>query len=99
DAIFCGSDEIARDVIDALRDLNMEIPTDVAVVGFDNWEVVARQTRPPLTTIDMELKELCHRAGLVILSLSKGEPVPDGITRLPCRLVVRQSCGSSPLQS
>ncbi|MBY5330567.1 LacI family transcriptional regulator [Rhizobium leguminosarum bv. viciae] len=98
DAIFCGSDEIARGVIDALRDLNVEIPTDVAVVGFDNWEVVARQTRPPLTTIDMELKELGHRAGLAILSLSKGEPVPAGITRLPCRLVVRQSCGS-PLQS
>ncbi|MGO8470023.1 substrate-binding domain-containing protein, partial [Rhizobium leguminosarum] len=55
DAIFCGSDEIARGVIDALRELNVEIPTDVAVVGFDNWEVVARQTRPPLTTIAMEL--------------------------------------------
>lgn len=26
DAIFCGSDEIARGVIDALRDLNVEIP-------------------------------------------------------------------------
>jgi LacI family transcriptional regulator len=93
DAIFCGSDEIARGVIDALRDKNITIPADIAVVGFDNWEVVARQTRPPLTTIDMELKELGHRAGLAILSLSKGERIPTGITRLPCSLVVRQSCG------
>jgi LacI family transcriptional regulator len=94
-AIFCGSDEIARGVIDALRVKNIAIPAEIAVVGFDNWEVVARQTRPPLTTIDMELKELGHRAGLAILSLSKGDRIPTGITRLPCSLVVRQSCGQN----
>jgi LacI family transcriptional regulator len=93
DAIFCGNDEIARGVIDALRDMNIAVPKDVAVVGFDNWEVIAKQTRPPLTTIDMELKELGRRAGLAILGLSKGEPLASGITRLPCSLVVRQSCG------
>lgn len=95
DGIFCGSDEIARGVIDALRDRNVAIPGDIAVVGFDNWEVVSRQTRPPLTTIDMELKELGHRAGLAILELSKGEPLKPGTECLPCRLVVRQSAGKS----
>lgn len=95
DGIFCGSDEIARGVIDALRDRNVSIPGDIAVVGFDNWEVVSRQTRPPLTTIDMELKELGHRAGLAILELSKGEPLKPGTECLPCRLVVRQSAGKS----
>lgn len=95
DGIFCGSDEIARGVIDALRDRNVAIPGDIAVVGFDNWEVVSRQTRPPLTTIDMELKELGHRAGLAILELSKGEPLKPGTEYLPCRLVVRQSSGKS----
>ncbi len=73
DAIFCGSDEIARGVIDALRDRDVSIPGDIAVVGFDNWEVVSKQTRPTLTTIDMELKELGHQAGLAILGLSRGE--------------------------
>jgi LacI family transcriptional regulator len=91
DGIFCASDEIARGAIDALRDMNISIPDDIAVVGFDNWEVVAKQTRPPLTTIDMELKELGHRAGLAILGLSKGEYVEPGITRLPCSLVMRRS--------
>jgi LacI family transcriptional regulator len=94
DAIFCGSDEIARGVIDALRDLNISVPSDVAVVGFDNWEVVSKQTRPPLTTIDMELKELGHQAGLAILALSKGEKIAPGVTKLPCSLVVRNSCGA-----
>lgn len=94
DAIFCGSDEIARGVIDALRDINISVPGDVAVVGFDNWEVVSKQTRPPLTTVDMELKELGHKAGLAILALSKGETTGLGVTKLPCSLVVRKSCGS-----
>jgi LacI family transcriptional regulator len=95
DGIFCGSDEIARGVIDALRDINISVPGDVAVVGFDNWEVVAKQTRPPLTTIDMELKELGHRAGLAILALSKGDAIAPGVTKLPCSLIVRGSCGGN----
>lgn len=94
DAIFCGSDEIARGAIDALRDLDISVPDAVAVVGFDNWEVVARQTRPSLTTVDMELKELGHQAGLAILSLTKGEAVETGVKRLPCRLVIRNSCAT-----
>ncbi len=94
DAIFCGNDEIARGVIEALRDIGVRVPEDVAVVGFDNWEVISKQTRPPLTTIDMQLKELGHQAGLAILELAKGEEVAPGTNRLPCSLVVRQSCGS-----
>lgn len=93
DAIFCGNDEIARGVIDALRDKGVGVPIDVAVIGFDNWEVIAKQTRPPLTTVDMELKELGRRAGLAILALAAGEDVGTGTTRLPCSLVVRKSCG------
>ncbi|WP_245294720.1 LacI family DNA-binding transcriptional regulator [Rhizobium rhizosphaerae] len=93
EAIFCGSDEIARGVIDSLRDHGLKVPEDVAVVGFDNWQVVAAQTRPPLTTVDMELKELGRRAGLAMLDLTRGLPVAPGITRLPCSLVTRRSCG------
>src|SRR5436190_1638602 len=33
DAIFCGSDQIARGVIDSLRDLGVRVPDDIAVVG------------------------------------------------------------------
>jgi len=94
DGIFCGNDEIARGVIDALRDMGLSIPGDIAVVGFDNWEVVSRQTRPPLTTIDMELKELGRQAGLAILGMTTGKEIKPSVQKIPCRLVVRQSCGS-----
>ncbi len=97
DGIFCGNDQIARGVIDALRERGVRVPQDVSVVGFDNWEIVAAQTRPPLTTVDMELKELGRQAGLTVLALAEGRSVEPGIRKLPCRLVVRQSCGGDTL--
>jgi LacI family transcriptional regulator len=95
DGIFCGNDQIARGVIDALRERGVAVPQEVSVIGFDNWEIVAGQTRPPLTTVDMELRELGRQAGLTVLALTEGRPVEPGIRKLPCRLVVRQSCGGA----
>ncbi|WP_455274783.1 LacI family DNA-binding transcriptional regulator [Rhizobium herbae] len=98
DAFFCGNDQIARGTVDALRERGIRVPDDVSVIGFDNWEIVAAQTRPPLTTVDMELKELGRQAGLTVLALAEGRPVEPGVRKLPCRLVVRQSCGGKTLR-
>ncbi len=93
DAIFCGSDQIARGTIDALRDRGVRVPDDIAVVGFDNWQIVAAATRPPLTTIDMNLHELGRQAGLRLLDMIDGRR-HRGTLRLPCSLVRRESCGA-----
>ena len=93
DGIFCGNDQIARGVIDALRERHIAVPDDVSVIGFDNWEIMAAQTRPPLTTVDMNLKDLGREAGLMVLALAAGKAVEPGVRRLPCKLVVRKSCG------
>ena len=93
DAIFCGSDQIARGLIDGLREEGVSVPDDVAVVGFDNWDVIAAATRPPITTVDMNLRQLGQQAGARLLAMVDG-PQESGIERLPCSLVVRQSCGA-----
>ena len=93
DGVFCGNDQIARGVVDALRERGVAVPDGVSVVGFDNWEIVAAASRPPLTTVDMNLKELGREAGRLILALADGAAVAPGVRRLPCRLVVRTSCG------
>jgi LacI family transcriptional regulator len=90
DGLFCGNDQIAAGAIDALRERGRRVPEDVAVVGFDNWIEFAEETRPPLTTVDMQIYELGRRAGLRMLGMMKGER-ESGIVRLPCRLVVRES--------
>ncbi|WP_439599554.1 LacI family DNA-binding transcriptional regulator [Devosia sp.] len=90
DAIFCGNDLIARGVVDALRERGIAVPGEVAVVGFDNWEVMTEAARPPLTSVDMNLSALGHEAGRLLIEMIGGEKV-RGIRRLPCTLVVRAS--------
>lgn len=93
DAIFCGSDQIARGVADALREQGIAIPADVALVGFDNWDLIAEATRPSLTTVDMNLRELGMEAGRRLIEMIAGAGY-RGIVRTPATLVVRDSCGA-----
>jgi LacI family transcriptional regulator len=93
DAIFCGSDQIARGVAETLRELGRRVPDEIMLVGFDNWEPMATGCRPPLTTVDMNLTELGRRAADYLLAAIEGDSRP-GIHALPCRLVVRESTGA-----
>ncbi|OIK02265.1 LacI family transcriptional regulator [Streptomyces monashensis] len=91
DAVFCGNDQIARGVTDALRERGIGAPGDIAVVGYDNWDTMALASRPPLTTIDMNLAEIGRIAALRLLeAIDAGEATP-GVRTVPCRLVVRES--------
>jgi LacI family transcriptional regulator len=92
DAIFCGSDQIARGVADTLRAVGRRIPDDVALVGFDNWGPMALGALPPLTSVDMCLEEVGRVAAEHLLAAIGGEPA-HGVHTVPCRLVVRQSTG------
>lgn len=97
DAVFCGSDQIARGVADALREQGRHVPDDVALVGYDNWEIMAAATRPPLTTVDPCLYELGRGAAQCLLSMIADTVVSDLARRtvhVPSRLVIRASCGS-----
>jgi LacI family transcriptional regulator len=57
-AVFCFNDQIAMDTYDALRRLNLSIPDDVAVIGFDNQEIIATHLYPPLTTVQLPHYEM-----------------------------------------
>jgi LacI family transcriptional regulator len=93
DAIFCGNDQIARGAADALRESGRKVPEDLALVGFDNWEVMAAACRPPLTTVDMNLRELGRAAAERLLAAIGGDS-GTGIRMLPCSLVLRESSRS-----
>lgn len=90
DAIFCGNDQIARGASDTLREMGLAVPADVALVGFDNWDVMALAARPQLTSIDMNLKALGREAGDSLLEMIAGKRL-SGVRRRPCSLVVRAS--------
>jgi LacI family transcriptional regulator, galactose operon repressor len=76
-----------------VREAGRSVPDDVALVGFDNWEVIAAACRPPLTTVDMNLRELGRAAAERLLAAIDGE-FTAGVDRLPCSLVLRESSRS-----
>jgi LacI family transcriptional regulator len=94
DAIVCGTDELARGVMDTLREHGRRVPDDIAVTGFDNWETLVTGCRVPLTSVDPGLAELGKHAARLLLDAMDGRAEP-GVHRLPCSLVVRESTGSS----
>lgn len=89
DAVACGSDQIARGVCDRLRELGRSVPDDVAVTGFDDWDVMALASRPPLTTVDLRLGELGRLAGQSLLDGIARRPT--GSTTLVPTLIIRES--------
>jgi LacI family transcriptional regulator len=90
DAVVCGNDQIARGVCDALREAGRSVPGDVAVTGFDNWDVIALASRPPLTSVDMDLEGLGRAAARRLLQAMAGEMSP-GVHPHPAGLVIRSS--------
>lgn len=90
DAVLCASDQIARGALDALRDRSVRVPDDVAVVGFDNWDVMTSGARPTLTSIDMNFQMLGRRAAQRLVDAINGEPA-SGVETMPVRVVVRGS--------
>jgi len=90
DAILAGSDQIARGVLDALRDRGRAVPDDVAVMGFDNWDPMVAGARPLLTTVDMNFKTIGRRAAQRLVDEIEGRHTP-GVEQVACTVVVRGS--------
>ncbi len=72
--MFCGSDQIARGLAEALQEAGRDIPGDVALVGFDNWDVMVDGCRPALTSVDMDLEGIGRTAAELLLAAINGEP-------------------------
>jgi len=90
DAVFCGSDQIALGVLDTLRETGRRVPDDVAVVGFDNWTVMAESSRPPLTSIDLDIDRIGRLAARHLVNAIEGGEPPRRTVVTP-RLVLRES--------
>ena len=91
-AIFAAGDLFAVGAMKALRDAQIRIPEDVAIVGYNNVDL-ANYTTPTLTSVSTPIHELGRKSARLLLDLVSGRPIPQKQMTLPSRLVVRQSCG------
>ncbi len=88
DAIFAASDLIAIGAMRALAEAGLSVPTDVALVGFDDIPA-ASLTSPPLTTIMQDIKGAGERLVETLMARMEDRDPPDN--RLPTKLIVRTS--------
>ena len=78
-------------MIETLTARGLQVPDDIAVVGFDDISE-SRYFLSPLTTVHQPLYEIGWRAAELVWRQICGETIPERLV-LPTALVLRQSCG------
>jgi DNA-binding LacI/PurR family transcriptional regulator len=92
-AVFAASDTQAIGVLEAARALEISVPGELSVVGFDDIEVASYVG---LTTVRQPLVESGRRGATLLLEVLAGDPVAPLRELLPLELVVRGTTGPVP---
>lgn len=93
DALFTANNASTIWVIEALRDLNIEIGKDVALVGFDDVDFFTVIT-PPITAVRQPATELGDVSARLLLQRINGDSATSSVrVVLPVTLTIRESCG------
>jgi len=89
-AIFAMNDFYAKRVIRALRSLELRVPEDVSVVGFDDMES-GTEEEPVLTTVRQPFADIGHIAVRTLLQRIENPNGPALQILLPTELIERRS--------
>jgi LacI family transcriptional regulator len=88
-AIFAANDQSAIGVFQAADKLEVRIPDELSVVGFDN---ISDAKYLGLTTVDQFLADMGYVAIQMLIKLINSEPLDEQIHKMPTKLVERNSC-------
>jgi LacI family transcriptional regulator len=91
-AVFAASNLLTLGALQAIHELNLSIPDEIAIVGFDEmpW---AMSLRPPLTTVAQPAFEVGRTAAELLLARLRDPSLPRRQVVLETTLIVRSSCG------
>ena len=89
-AIFCANDMMAVGCYDALRELGLRIPQDVAVMGYDDREI-AQHMHPPLSTVVLPHYAMGTTAAELLFELVEHSTIRLRHVKVNCPVVSRQS--------
>ena len=97
-AIFALTNVSALAAIKAVRGLGLEIPGDVSIIGFDDFDWMSA-LRPYLTTVAQPIEEFAKCSWRLLMERINGEAGPEGRRiELPCAFRVRESSGIARVQ-
>ena len=91
-AVFAAADLMAVGAMKAARDAGLDVPGDLAVVGFDDIQL-ASLLNPALTTIHQDKVGLGRAAARALLEQIENPELSPAALTLPVELIVRASCG------
>jgi LacI family transcriptional regulator len=91
-AVFAASDLMAAGAIRAIEEAGLDVPADIAVVGFDDIQLAAMM-QPALTTIRQDKLGLGAAAAEALVRMIELDGTPPPVLTLPVKLVVRDSSG------
>ncbi|WP_455717144.1 LacI family DNA-binding transcriptional regulator [Anaerosporobacter sp.] len=89
DGIFTSSDLIAAQVIQVARKMNLQVPDNLKIVGFDDVNI-ASLVSPTITTVHQPIKEMAKEAIDCLIKYVDGKTVPSRI-QMPVSLVKRET--------
>ncbi len=93
DALFTANNASTIWVIEALKELKIQLGEDVALVGFDDVDFFTLLT-PSVTAVRQPAAELGNVSARLLLQRIKGEFKTSSVrTVLPVTLTIRESCG------
>jgi len=93
-AILCGNDAVAAGVYEAIKERGLRIPGDIAVISFDNLEIIATSLKPALSTMALPHLEMGEWAVRYLMQphirdAEQTEDVEHAL--LPCPYIERES--------
>lgn len=90
-AVFAATDRIALGVLEAADRKGIDVPGDLAVVGFDNLKE-SSSSHPPLTTIAVPWAQMMYLSvSLLVQLIEHGAAVEQIAAKLKTELIVRRS--------
>lgn len=93
-AVLASSDSMAMGALRALHDAGLDVPGDMALMGFDGAEA-GEYLEPPLTTMTLPMRAIGEQAAKLLLARIEGDKsTPPRHILLPAELVIRASCGA-----
>jgi LacI family transcriptional regulator len=90
-ALFCLNDRMAMGAYDAIKERGLAIPGDIAVIGFDNQELIAAYLRPKLTTVALPFEKMGALGVQTLAALTAGQPITANQQLVDCPLLERSS--------
>ena len=89
-AVFAQNDRMAMGVLRAARDVNIKVPTQLAVIGVDDMPL-SSYFDPPLTTMRQDMPRIGQEATRMLLDIIQKKNTDQRGVKLSAELVVRQS--------